>query len=45
MRDFFKWLFYDVKKDKYQNYHKRSCKLFNEKFITVILPVRGDLAT
>lgn len=35
MRDFFKWLFYDVKKDKYQNYHKRSCKLFNEKFTVI----------
>lgn len=35
MRDFFKWLFYDVKKDRQHNYHKRSCKLYNEKFTVI----------
>lgn len=35
MRDFFKWLFYDVEKDCYQNYHKRTCKLYNEKFTVI----------
>jgi hypothetical protein len=35
MRDFFKWLFYDVKRDSQRNYRKRTCKLYNEKFTVI----------